>query len=346
MVAAKAVKPLVECLDEKEVTLKRVASSALTEIARQNKELARAVINEGAIPALAQLLSHTDAPLKQQVCACLARIASHDSEFADAVVTSEVPQKMPACLKDVDIRVRTNAAYLLREVVRVSPKHVSLVMNFVGPAALVDFVSNCSGDPRLPGIETLGYIAKNGEESMAKDCIKENAHIALKDALMHESSDKIKERAAWALGRLGKHSADHANALAEADILRKLLDVYTKAGSGSDLKKKSKKALIRIIQKCNKIPLIEPLVEDSVDLDILTCLVEQCYQLLPLSLEAKKYFLQCGGFQKLQHLRADGGTKLKELRDKINSLYPTEVVQYYAPDAKERIIKKIEEAQD
>lgn len=286
-----------------------------------------------------------DAHLKRQVCACLAYIAGHETELADAVVSSEVLHKMPACLKDVDIKVRMNAASILKEVARTSFKHSSLIMNLVGPAVIVDFVSNCTGLPRLPGIETIGFVAKD-DESLAKDCIKENAHIALKDVLMHESNDKIKERVAWALGKLGKHTADHANALAEADILQKLLDTFAKAGSNATLKKKTKGALIRIIQKCNKIPLIETLIEDHLDLDILTCLVEQCYQLLPISLEAKKYFLQCGGFKKLQHLRADGGTKLKELRDKINGLYPPEVVQYYAPDAKERIIKKIEEAQD
>ena len=65
--AANAVKPLVDCLNEEDVKLKRVVSSALTEIARHNKELARKVVDEGAIPALARLLSHVDAPLKRQV---------------------------------------------------------------------------------------------------------------------------------------------------------------------------------------------------------------------------------------------------------------------------------------
>ena len=340
------MKPLVDCLNEDDTKLKQQASSALTEISRHNKELARIVVNEGAIPPLAKLLSHVDALLKRQVCACLAYIAGHAIELADSVVNSDVLHKIPGCLKDVDIKVRMNAACILKEVARASVRHANLIMLIVGPAAIVDFISNCSGEARLPGIETIGFIAKHDEESLAKDCLKENAHLALKDALMHETIDKIKEKAAWALGKLGKHSADHANALAETEILQKLLQTFSKAGGNAGLKEKTKKALIKIIQKCNKIPLLEPLVKDNVDLDILTCLVEQCYQLLPASLEAKKYFLQCGGFEKLQRLKADGGTKLKELRDKINSLYPAEVVQYYAPDAKERIIKKVEETQD
>lgn len=346
VVNAKAVKPLVDCLNEEEVSLKRVASSALTEIARHNKDLARTVVNEGAIPALTRLLSHGDAVLKRQVCACLAYIAGHAIELADAIVNSDMLPKIPNCLKDVDIKVRMNAAYILKELAKASERHAALIMRFVGSAAVVDFVSNCSGEARLPGIETLGYIAMHDEESLAKDCIKDNAHVALKDALMHETNDKIKEKAAWALGKLGKHSPDHANALAEADILQQLLIAHTNAGSNEGLEKRTKKALIKIIQKCNKIPLIEPLIENNIDPQILTYLVDQCYQLLPLSLETKKHFLQCGGFQKLQGIKADGGTKLKELRDKINALYPTEVVLYFASDAKDRIIKKIEEAQD
>ena len=346
MVAAKAVKPLVDCLNEENVQLKRAASSALTEIARHNEALASTVVNEGAIPALARLLSHSDAALKRQVCSCLAFIAGHAVVLADAVVNSEVLHKIPGCLKDVEIKVRMNAAYILRELAKASGRHASLIMLIVGPASIVDFVSNCTGEARLPGIETIGYIANQEDEGLAKDCIKDNAHIALKDALTHETSDVLKERAAWALGKLGKHSADNANALVEAEILQKLLSVYNKAGNNNQLKKKAKKSLVKIIAKCNKIQLIEPLVNDDVDLDILTALVEQCYTLLLPSLEFKKHFLQCGGFQRLQHLKADGGTKLREHRDKINNLYPNEVVLYYAPDAKEKIIKKIEEAQD
>ena len=344
---AKAVKPLVDCLNEENVKLKQEASMALTEIARHSNELAKIVVDAKAIPALAKLLSHPDAKLKRRVCTCLAYIAGHTIELADDVVNSDVLRKIPDCLKDVDIRVRTNAACILKELSRASSRHANLIMMIVGPAAIVDFVSNCSGRSRLPGIETLGFLAKGeDEDSVAKDCIKEQAHIALKDALINEHDNEIKERAAWALGKLGKHSADHANMLAEAEILQKLLEVYTKAGSNAKLKKETKKALIKIIKQCKKVSLIEPLVQDNVDLDILTCLIDRCYQLLPQALEDKKYFLQCGGFQKLQHLKAENGTALKETRDKINALYPPEVVQYYAPNAKETIIKKIEEAGD
>ena len=47
----------------------------------------------------------------------------------------------------------------------------------------------------------------------------------LKDALINEPEDHLKAAAAWSLGQIGRHSPDHARALAEADVLRRLLAV-------------------------------------------------------------------------------------------------------------------------
>ena len=48
----------------------------------------------------------------------------------------------------------------------------------------------------------------------------------LKDALIKEPDDLIKAAAAWSLGQIGSHSADHARAMAEADVPSHLLAVY------------------------------------------------------------------------------------------------------------------------
>ena len=45
----------------------------------------------------------------------------------------------------------------------------------------------------------------------------------LKHALMDEKEDHIKAAAAWSLGQMGRHTPDHARALAEADVMRLLL---------------------------------------------------------------------------------------------------------------------------
>ena len=69
--------------------------------------------------------------------------------------------------------------------------------------------------------------------------------VPLKEALIKEPDDLVKAAAAWTLGQIGGHSADHARAMAEADS--QLLAVYKFQESSEDLKKKAKKALKSIL---------------------------------------------------------------------------------------------------
>ncbi|CAN0442736.1 unnamed protein product, partial [Hapterophycus canaliculatus] len=45
----------------------------------------------------------------------------------------------------------------------------------------------------------------------------------LPQALVAEPEDHIKAASAWSLGQIGRHTPDHARALAEGDVLRHLL---------------------------------------------------------------------------------------------------------------------------
>src|SRR4051794_17251366 len=97
----------------------------------------------------------------------------------------------------------------------------------------------------------------------------------LQDALVNETEDHIRAAAAWSLGQVGecddrasasdrqetiltsgalidcllslsgKHSPDHAEALAQADIFSVLVDIYKRAGSQSaDLQTKVSAAVL------------------------------------------------------------------------------------------------------
>lgn len=66
-VSAGAVPLLVLCVQEPELSLKRVAASALSDIAKHTPELAQVVVDTGAVPYLAPLLVNQDAKLKRQV---------------------------------------------------------------------------------------------------------------------------------------------------------------------------------------------------------------------------------------------------------------------------------------
>lgn len=64
---AGAVPLLVLCIQEPEITLKRIAASSMGDICKHSPELAQSVVDAGAVAYLAPLILHPDAKLKRQV---------------------------------------------------------------------------------------------------------------------------------------------------------------------------------------------------------------------------------------------------------------------------------------
>lgn len=64
VVDAGAVPLLVLCIQEPELSLKRIAASALSDICKHSPELAQTVVDAGAIAHLAQMILNQDAKLK------------------------------------------------------------------------------------------------------------------------------------------------------------------------------------------------------------------------------------------------------------------------------------------
>jgi len=311
VVDAGAVPLLVLCFQEPELTLKRISASALSDICKHSPELAQTVVDAGAVSLLAKDISHNDAPLKRQVCSCLAQIAKHSVDLAEVVVEAEIFPRILHCLKDIDEFVRKNAATCIREIARHTPDLAKLIVNAGGVAAMVDYITEARGNNRLPGIMTLGYIAA------------------------------FSETLALAVVVIGRHSPDHARALAEADVLRRLLAVYLHQDSSEDLRTKAKRALKSVIQKCTHLPALEPLLEAPPN--ILKYVVQQFAKVLPSDLNARKSFVQSGGLQKIQEVKAEVGSKLHDYIEEINMLYPPEIVQYYSPNYAETLLKKMED---
>ena len=98
-------------------------------------------------------------------------------------------------------------------------------------------------------------------ETLALAVVVSKGIPPLKDALINEPEDHVKAAAAWAVGQLGRHSPEHARALAEADVLRRLLAVYLHPDSSEDLQLKAKRALKSVVQKCTHLPALEPLLD-------------------------------------------------------------------------------------
>jgi len=94
---------------------------------------------------------------------------------------------------------------------------------------------------------------------------------------------------------------------------------------------------------CQHLPALEPLISEAPE-DILVYVLAQFAKTLPNDQGAKKAFVLSEGLKKIQSLsEAKPGTKLRAYVDEINSHYPQEIVQYYTPDYKDTLLKKLDD---
>lgn len=340
VVDAGAVPLLVLCIQEPELTLKRIAASALSDICKHSPELAQSVVDGGAVAYLAPLILNPDGKLKRQVCSCLAQITKHSVDLAEVVVEAEIFPQILNLLKDVDVYVRKNAATCIREVAKHTPELAQLIVNAGGVGAMVDYVTEARGNARLPGIMTLGYISAFSE-TLALAVVVSKGIPPLINAVVTEPEDHIKSASAWSLGQIGRHSPDHAKALADANALPKLLAVYLHEASSEDLKTKAKRALKSIIQKCVHLPALEPLLHDAPE-NVLKYVVNQFAKVLPHDVAARRSFVTSGGLQKILELQPEPGSKLGDFVKAIADNYPPEIVQYYHPNYSKQLLDKLD----
>ncbi|XP_070565243.1 sperm-associated antigen 6 [Ptychodera flava] len=343
VVDAGAVPLLVLCIQEPELSLKRIAASALSDICKHSPELAQTVVDSGAIAHLAQMILNPDAKLKRQVFSALSQIAKHSVDLAEMVVEAEIFPAVLTCLKDVDEYVRKNTATLIREIVKHTPELAQLVVNAGGVAAVVDYVGESRGNVRLPGVMMLGYVAAHSE-NLAMAVIVSKGVTQLAITLAEEPEDHIMAAAAWALGQIGRHTPEHAKAVAVANVLPRLLQCYLRADASEDLQTKSKKALKNILQKCVHLPALEPLLHDA-PANILKHVVGQFSKVLPHDAKARRLFVTSGGLKKVQEIKAEPGSALHEYINIINNCYPEEIVRYYSPGYSEQLLERVEQYQ-
>lgn len=290
VVEANAVQPLAACVQDPELTLKRIAASSLGDIAKHSTTLAQSVVDSGVAVILASLVLHPDSKLKRQVCSALTHICKHSPSLAEVLVEAELFPNILNCLKDADQIVKKNACMCIREISKHSQELSKLIVNAGGAAILVDYVQESYGNNKLPGVMALGYMAAFSE-TYALAIIVANGILPVKDSLVLESEDHIKAAAAWTLGQIGRHSADHARAVAEVDVLRHLLTCMVHVDSSDDLQTKAKRALKSIITKCNHLQALQPLLDDA-PIKVQKYVLKQFTQILPNDVEARKSFVQ------------------------------------------------------
>ncbi|XP_056290047.1 sperm-associated antigen 6 [Pseudoliparis swirei] len=343
VVDAGAVPLLVLCLLEPEMALKRIAASTLSDISKHTPELAQTVVDNGAIAHLAQMILSPDAKLKRQVFSALSQISKHSESLAEMVIEAEIFPAAVACLKDPDEYVKKNVVTLMREVVKHTPELSQMIVSCGGIGVVINYLGNCRGSLRLPGIMMLGYVAAHSENlAMAVILSKGLSQLAL--CLSEEHEPHIRAATAWSIGQIGHHTPEHAKAVATCDLLSKLLELYMNASSSEDLQAKSKKALKSILQKCTYLPGLEPLLHD-VPSNILKHVVGQFSKVLPHDSKARRLFVTSGGLKKLQEIEAEPGSALREHINAINNCYPEDIVRYYSPNYSEVLLAQLEHYQ-
>lgn len=145
-------------------------------------------------------------------------------------------------------------------------------------------------------------------------------------ALNEENEDHILAATAWALGQIGRHTPEHAKAVALANVLPKLLQIYMRQEASEDLQTKAKKALKNLLQKCVYLPVLEPLLHEAPP-NILKHVVAQFSKVLPHDPKARRLFVTSGGLKKIQEIKTEEGSPLAEHINTINSCFPEEVVK-------------------
>ena len=339
VIQARAVDSLVLCLQEPDLLLKRASALTLSYIASHSEQLAKPV-SEFGLDTIIFFLSYNDTQLKRNICQLLGNIARHSAELAAQIIARiQNPQKLLNCLKYPDEIVKKNAAFCICELVNKSPENAQVICDSGGAGIFVDYITNVKGDARLYGILALGFISSFKKE-LAWTVIEAKAINQLFDALQNEINPQIKAAACYSLGHIGRHSTKHAKEVSEANVLSLMLYYYQDKKMNDYLRNKAKSSLKKIINNCDNLSALEPLLQVSPD-KILKHILNQYIKYLKTNNTELKNFIQNGGLQKLQELRFDEKIRTSPIRSKllklintINSYYPPEIVKYYTPDDK------------
>ncbi|XP_061570051.1 sperm-associated antigen 6 [Cololabis saira] len=330
VVEAGAAHLLVLCLQEPEMSLKSIAASTIRDICKHTRELAQTMVDAGVLTLLARWALSRDAKLKRQVFSALSSISKHSAGLAEMVIEAEIFPAAVALLRDPDEYVRKNVATLMQEVVKHSLELPEVIVNSGALAPVIYYLAGCRGGLRLPAIVMLGYLATHSE-SLAMAVIRSKGVFQLALCLSEEFEQKIQAATVRSIGQIGQHTPDHAEAVATANLLPKLLQLYMDASSSKELQVQSQKALQSILPKCTCVAALEPLLHDAPS-NILKLVLCQFSKVLPDDSKARRLFVTSGGLKKVQEIEAEPDSALEEYINTIKNCFPEEIVRFYSPN--------------
>uniref|UniRef100_A0A8C6LQC1 Sperm associated antigen 6 n=1 Tax=Nothobranchius furzeri TaxID=105023 RepID=A0A8C6LQC1_NOTFU len=128
----------------------------------------------------------------------------------------------------------------------------------------------------------LSWDQMTSSQNISIKCMSGVPQLAL--CLSEESEQHMKAATVWSIGQIGSHTPEHAKAVATANLLPRLLELYMDAGSSWIC---SKKVLKGILQKSTSPQSLEPLLYDA-RTSILKHVLCQLSKVLPHDSKARR----------------------------------------------------------
>jgi len=318
---------------------KRVCIQALGNIASHSPSLTQSIIEANSIAPISMLFKVNDSKLKHQCCVTLSQIAKHSVDSAELVVESGAIPQVLVAMNENDNNVRVSAAQLIYEIVHHTQELSSSVLGMGAAASLVKYIK--SGSDPIPAVSAVGHIA-SFSSSFANTLLDQGAHIACLNVFGSSKQDTCKAVSAWALGQIGKHSSETSSSLSSLNALSLLLSGYCEKDASLSLKNNTKEALKLIIQNCEDIESLQPLILRSPE-PILRRVLAQVSTLLSKFPKYRVPFVSSGSFRDVQQIKSEPGSKLRSIINAINDSYPDQTVRFYSPEYAKELNKEVEQ---
>lgn len=121
LVDYQAIMPLLQCVQEPELHLKRISIATLSDICKNSKQVSQAVIDATGIDIVLPYLIHADTNLKAQVCAFIAQVMKHSDDYVKIILPkNKTLSVLVKYLSHDDEQVKRNATIALQVVAKYS----------------------------------------------------------------------------------------------------------------------------------------------------------------------------------------------------------------------------------
>jgi len=325
----KVVSFLVECLEEYDPAVKESAAWTIGCMSFHDAEISKKFEKEGVVERLITCLSEPEIVIKRNVIITLSYIARHNEELASGIARHDNLQNISYYLAFKDIALKRYICLCLANIAKHSEGLSSQVITSLNFEVLKDCLKNEDKTLKKNAIQLINEIVKKNEQQTS---------------VASEISFHISSAACWALGNICKHKHDLTNKVMDltSGLPQTLLTIYLSPYSRRELQENAKYALISIIENCDKIKVLNCLLDKpATDSDsnlhefILKKVLEKQAKVLKENNNAKKEFVDI--LSKIQSLKKT----YKNLKDEVaqvNSIFPESIINYYSDEYEAKII--------